>query len=97
MWAVLGGIFSGVAAVVTAIVGYAALKAKRVADRGAQDIDAVKVSISSLQAALAQGALDLREERASHALTRAELVACRSELTDLRNEVAALRAERRRQ
>lgn len=90
MWAVLGGIFSGVAAVVTAFVGAAAIKAKRKADLGAQDIEAVKISITSLQAALARSDTDRAElrsdlsaEREAHALTRAEVVALRTEMVAL--------------
>lgn len=82
MWVWLGGILGGLAALLSAVVGYKALQAKRIVDQGTRELDAIKLSISSLESALARS--DIEGKR------------LREELTQARDEIRALREEVRK-
>lgn len=91
MWVVLGGILGGLAALLSAVVGVKAYQAKRIVDQGTRELDAIKLSISSLESALARS--DIERERLSRSLssTRDELRQAREEIRTLSDEVRMLR------
>lgn len=83
MWPLVGGILGGLAALVSAIVGYRALVAKRAVDEGLKEVAEIKISIESLQAALARA--DIERDRLS-----TELGEAWAEIRRLRAEVWSL-------
>lgn len=89
MWAAIGGILGGFAAVLSAIVGWKAIQAKRSADRRLDEVESIKLSISSLQAAL------LRSDQERINLGN-ELHDAKHEIEVLSSHVRALEAKLRR-
>lgn len=99
MWTVIGPILGALGTLIAGLAAYQGIRQKRLADGGTQQIESVKLSLASLEAALKRSDLaneslrqELATERAAHDQTRADMRALRRELESLRTEV---RAERR--
>lgn len=94
---VLGAILSGLAALIGGIAGLLAWNSKRKTDQGTIQLDSVKVSLTSLQAALAQSDkvnAQLRQDIITEEQVSADL---QLQIEQLRVEMQAMRNKYERQ